>query len=140
MIQSRPSRTAQGVAMRRAAHQIVDHPRVFHDPLALTILGEDAARDLEGDPSRFNTSARLRAFVAARSRYAEDELAAAFQRGVREYVLLGAGLDTFAYRNPRTRACESLRSITRRRKLEARTDSGGWNRNPGVADFRACRF
>jgi len=99
MIQSRPSRTAQGVAMRRAAHQIVDRPHVFHDPLALTILGADAARDLEGDPSRFNTSARLRAFVAARSRYAEDELAAAFQRGVREYVLLGAGLDTFAYRN-----------------------------------------
>ena len=99
MIQSRPSRTAQGVAMRRAAHQIVDHPHVFHDPLALAILGEDAARDLKGDPSRFNTSARLRAFVAARSRYAEDELAAAFQRGVREYVLLGAGLDTFAYRN-----------------------------------------
>jgi methyltransferase (TIGR00027 family) len=85
--------------MRRATHQIVDQPHVFHDPLALTILGEVAAGELRSDPSRFETSARLRAFVAARSRYAEDELAAAFERGVRQYVLLGAGLDTFAYRN-----------------------------------------
>jgi methyltransferase (TIGR00027 family) len=38
--------------------------------------------------------------VAARSRYAEDELALGVRRGVRQYVILGAGLDTFAYRNP----------------------------------------
>src|SRR5262249_28355367 len=38
--------------------------------------------------------------IAARSRYAEDELALAVERGVRQYVILGAGLDTFAYRNP----------------------------------------
>jgi methyltransferase (TIGR00027 family) len=42
----------------------------------------------------------LRPFVAVRSRYAEDELARAVQRGVHQYVVLGAGLDTFAYRNP----------------------------------------
>jgi methyltransferase (TIGR00027 family) len=42
----------------------------------------------------------LRAFVAARSRYVEDRLAEAVARGVRQYVVLGAGLDTFAYRNP----------------------------------------
>jgi len=40
-----------------------------------------------------------RAFMAARSRYAEDELHKAVQRGVCQYVILGAGLDTFAYRN-----------------------------------------
>ena len=45
-------------------------------------------------------SSYLRAFVAARSRYAEDELALGVRRGVRQYVILGAGLDTFAYRNP----------------------------------------
>src|SRR5262249_7097362 len=45
-------------------------------------------------------STHLRAFIAARSRYAEDELALAVKRGVRQYVILGAGLDTFAYRNP----------------------------------------
>jgi len=38
--------------------------------------------------------------MAARSRYAEDELARAVAQGVRQYVVLGAGLDTFAYRNP----------------------------------------
>ncbi len=42
----------------------------------------------------------LRAFVAARSRYAENELAFGVRRGVGQYVILGAGLDTFAYRNP----------------------------------------
>jgi methyltransferase (TIGR00027 family) len=42
----------------------------------------------------------MRAFMVARSRYAEDKLAAAAANGVRQYVVLGAGLDTFAYRNP----------------------------------------
>jgi methyltransferase (TIGR00027 family) len=42
----------------------------------------------------------LRAFVAARSRYVEDRLAEVLERGVRQYVVLGAGLDTFAYRSP----------------------------------------
>jgi methyltransferase (TIGR00027 family) len=42
----------------------------------------------------------MRAHLVARSRYAEDALATAVNRGVRQYVLLGAGLDTFAYRNP----------------------------------------
>jgi len=64
------------------------------------MLGEEGARAIEADPARFNTAPRLRAFVAARSRYSEDELAIAFSRGVRQCVVLGAGLDTFAYRNP----------------------------------------
>ena len=95
-----PSRTARGVAIRRAAHQLLDHPRLFEDPLALAILGEETARLLEADPARFENSPRLRAFVAARSRFAEEELAVAFNHGVRQLVVLGAGLDTFAYRNP----------------------------------------
>ncbi|MGA9633267.1 MAG: SAM-dependent methyltransferase, partial [Candidatus Acidiferrales bacterium] len=45
-------------------------------------------------------SRALRAFMAARSRYAEDELARAIARGAAQYVVLGAGLDTFGYRNP----------------------------------------
>lgn len=102
MRQGISSRTAQGVAIRRAAHQLLDHPRVFEDSLALAILDEKTARLLEADPSRFENSPRLRAFIAARSRFAEEEVAAAFNRGVRQSVLLGAGLDTFAYRNPFT--------------------------------------
>ena len=42
----------------------------------------------------------LRAFFVMRSRFAEDALAAAVSEGVRQYVVLGAGFDTFAYRNP----------------------------------------
>jgi methyltransferase (TIGR00027 family) len=45
----------------------------------------------------------MRAFLVMRSRYAEDQLALAVARGVTQYVVLGAGLDTFAYRNPHRR-------------------------------------
>ncbi len=103
MIEDRPSRTAQRVAMRRAAHQLLDDPKVFDDPVALRIIGQESASALQGDPRQFEAtplSSYLRAFVAARSRYAEEELAAGVQRGVGQYIILGAGLDTFAYRNP----------------------------------------
>lgn len=100
MHDERPSRTAFRVALRRASHQVLDHPRVFEDPLALVIVGADA-RELRSDEKSQSRTARvMRAFMAARSRYAEDGLAAAFQEGTRQYLVLGAGLDTFAYRNP----------------------------------------
>lgn len=89
--------------MRRAAHQLLDHPRVLTDPVAIPILGPDRAAALEAEVARFEghpLSARLRAFLAARSRLAEDALAEAVASGVRQYVVLGAGLDTYAYRNP----------------------------------------
>src|SRR5580693_1539028 len=95
------SRTAQRVAIRRAAHQLLDQPRVLDDPLALRIIGADAAEELRSNPKEHHAFSRaFRAFMAARSRYAEDELARAVAHGVRQYVVLGAGLDTFAYRNP----------------------------------------
>src|SRR3984957_670677 len=95
------SRTAQRVAIRRAAHQLLDQPRVLDDPLALRIIGADAAAELRSNPKEHPAFARaFRAFMVARSRFAEDELASAYARGVRQYVVLGAGLDTFAYRNP----------------------------------------
>jgi methyltransferase (TIGR00027 family) len=103
MKENQPSATAQRVAMRRAAHQLLDDPKVFDDPIALRIVGKESASILQAKPSQFeNTplSPYLRAFIAARSRYAEDELAVGVRRGVRQYVILGAGLDTFAYRNP----------------------------------------
>ena len=98
MHDDKPSRTAFRVGVRRAAHQLFDSPKVLHDPLALSIIGSEAASKLSTDESVGSQS--LRAFMAVRSRYAEDELASAFARGVRQYVVLGAGLDTFAYRNP----------------------------------------
>jgi methyltransferase (TIGR00027 family) len=63
------------------------------------IIGARAEANLPEQPKNF-VAARFRAFMAARSRYAEDELREAVSRGVRQYVILGAGLDTFAYRNP----------------------------------------
>lgn len=89
--------------MRRAAHQLIDDPRVHDDPLAVTIL--DPARTVEilADPRQIEdgpVAPFLRAHVAVRSRLTEDTLARAIARGARQYVILGAGLDTFAYRNP----------------------------------------
>jgi methyltransferase (TIGR00027 family) len=92
-----PSRTALAAATHRAAHQILEKGCIFNDPLALRILGEDAknvARDPEEQPSR----RRMRIFIAVRTRFAEDALAAAVEKGVRQVVVLGAGLDTYAYR------------------------------------------
>lgn len=89
--------------MRRAAHQLYDDPVIFTDPLALRILSDEAAAQVRTGlelENQYPWSTGLRAFVAARSRFAEEELAKAVAAGVRQYVVLGAGLDTFAYRNP----------------------------------------
>src|ERR1700761_2639959 len=98
-----PSRTAQGAAMHRAAHQLIDKPTVFTDPLALRIIGAEAATELRAgrDAHALTQAQGLRLFIAVRSRFTEDCLAEAIARGVHQYVLLGAGLDTFAYRAPR---------------------------------------
>jgi methyltransferase (TIGR00027 family) len=95
--------------MRRAAHQILDRPIVLDDPLALRIVGSQGANEIRANPKRYDTSfgRSLRLFLVARARCAEDALAAAVAAGVRQYVILGAGLDTFAYRNPF--AAEGLR-------------------------------
>jgi methyltransferase (TIGR00027 family) len=97
-----PSRTALRVALRRAAHQLHDVPVVLDDPMAVAVLGSTYAEELRRTPLRADRpfSIALRAFLVARSRYAEDGLKQAIQSGVNQYVLLGAGLDTFAYRNP----------------------------------------
>lgn len=92
-----PSRTAFGAARLRAAHQVLEGGSIFSDPLALRIIGADA-RSLGSDADA--TTAGLRRFIAARSHFAEDSLAAARAAGTRQLVVLGAGLDTYAYRNP----------------------------------------
>ncbi len=97
------SRTALGVALRRATHQLHDqHPLVLNDPIAVPLLQSkyakalaDTSEDLHEESSRL-----MRAWLVARSRFAEDHLAKAVEAGVRQYVLLGAGLDTFGFRNP----------------------------------------
>jgi methyltransferase (TIGR00027 family) len=103
MRQAQPSRTADRVAIERAAHQQLDSPLVLDDPLAIRVIDAQQAARLREHPERHDTSpiARpTRAMVVVRSRIAEDEIARAAAAGVTQYVLLGAGLDTFAYRNP----------------------------------------
>lgn len=90
------------VAKYRAAHQILDDPQILKDPLALRIIGAEAESKLRQELTHFQRP-ELRAFragVMIRNRYAEDELARLIQSGARQYMILGAGLDTFAYRNP----------------------------------------
>lgn len=101
MIEDKASRTALRVAMRRAAHQILDDPKVLDDPVAMRILPDEAQRRIQTEsPWQTPGERSLRAFMVTRSRYAEDRLAAAVSRHATQYVLLGAGLDTYAYRNP----------------------------------------
>jgi methyltransferase (TIGR00027 family) len=103
MIEAQPSRTALRVALRRAAHQVHDaQPLVFEDPLAVRILGLEYADEIARTPdgAKRPFSAALRSFMVARARLAEDMLAAGIRdRGVQQYLVLGAGLDTFACRN-----------------------------------------
>jgi len=109
MIEAQPSKTALRVALRRAAHQVHDaRPLVFDDPLAVKILGPEFAEEIKRTPAAEKRpfSAALRAFMVCRARFAEDVLAEGVRPSspntprVRQYVVLGAGLDTFAYRNP----------------------------------------
>jgi methyltransferase (TIGR00027 family) len=96
-----PSQTALTAAAARAAHLIVDHdPRIFADVLASALLG-DQADELLGYHRAHGTHPVLssaRAQVVCRSRYTEDRLADSVRRGTTQYVILGAGLDSFAYR------------------------------------------
>jgi len=94
-----PSRTALMIARQRAAHQVLDHGSILDDPFAMKILREDEKEVLQfanGHP----LASIGRLVTTARSRIAEDALSRAVDGGIRQIVILGAGLDTFALRNP----------------------------------------
>ncbi|HTW80902.1 MAG TPA: class I SAM-dependent methyltransferase [Terracidiphilus sp.] len=95
-----PSRTALMIARQRAAHQLLDRGAILYDPFAIKVLGEDE-KDVLQFATRHPVASIGRLFTAARSRIAEDALSRAVEGGVRQIVILGAGLDTFALRNPR---------------------------------------
>lgn len=102
MLPGQPSRSMVRTAMRRAAHQLLDQPRIFHDPVAVGLVPEASENAILGavEEHRAPLPTLLRALFAFRSRFAEDRLAQAVLRGVRQYVVVGAGLDTFAWRQP----------------------------------------
>jgi methyltransferase (TIGR00027 family) len=125
-----PSLTALTAAAARAAHLIVDNePVIFADTLAQAMLGE-RAEELLAYHRVHGTHPVLtgaRAQVTCRSRYAEDRLADAIERGIGQYVLLGAGLDSFAYRSPlagRVRVFEVDHPATQEYKRRVREVAG----------------
>jgi methyltransferase (TIGR00027 family) len=103
MKENTASGTAMSVAKVRAAHQLIDdEPRILSDPVALRLIGQEAIEVIRAD-ANLRSNARFAAFrahIVMRNRYAEDCLSTAVERGVSQYVLLGAGYDTFAYRQP----------------------------------------
>ena len=106
------SQTALGTAYLRAAHQLLDgDPKLLDDPVAITLLGPDALSRIRANAHAYRTpiAESLRAHVVLRSRFAEDRLAEAVNRGITQYILLGAGLDTFAFRQPQW--AQSLRLL-----------------------------
>jgi methyltransferase (TIGR00027 family) len=92
--------TAVRVALWRAMHVQVDPPpHVLEDEIGLRLVAPDDGWRGRGDMDPVGTS-RFRAAIVARARFIEDLVTEQAGRGVAQYVILGAGLDTFAQRRP----------------------------------------
>jgi methyltransferase (TIGR00027 family) len=100
MTPGQPSRTMLRTATLRAAHQLLDKPLILNDPIAVGLVPESSERAMLATLDNQHDQMALRSLFALRSRFAEDRLAEAAARNVRQYVIVGAGLDTFAWRQP----------------------------------------
>jgi methyltransferase (TIGR00027 family) len=122
MQEDQVSRTALFTAFSRGHHCAHDHPRIFADPLAFSLLSLEertrietlllegfrrvnplAAESFEDGQSAMEwlmQSGAAASILLSRAQYAEECLEREMAHGVRQYVLLGAGLDSFAYRRP----------------------------------------
>jgi len=95
-----PDSTAVRVALWRAMHVQVDPPpHVLEDEIGLQLAAPDEGWRRRPDMDQHATS-RARASIVARARFIEDLVVEQAGRGVSQYVILGAGLDTFAQRRP----------------------------------------
>src|SRR5262249_698542 len=103
MDERQASRTAEGAAMLRAAHQVIDgDPKILEDPLAIQLLGEASLEAIRAvDPLQTPTVRLARSAILMGGRFVEDQLRCAVLGGIGQYVLLGAGFDSFGYRQPR---------------------------------------
>jgi methyltransferase (TIGR00027 family) len=117
----RPSGTAIDTGRLRAAHQLIDQGCIFPDPHAVQIMGETEAH-IRAWASANPVREYYRYHVAIRSHIAESRLAQAVTAGIRQAVILGAGLDTFSLRNPHAdiglRVYELDRPATQALKLD----------------------
>jgi methyltransferase (TIGR00027 family) len=102
MDERQASRTAEGAVMLRAAHQVLDgYPKILDDALALELLSDASVEAIRaGDPLQAPPIRLARSGVLLGGRFVEDQLRIAVDRGIRQYVLLGAGFDSFGYRQP----------------------------------------
>ena len=130
MLETTPSQTALSVAWLRAAHQVLDSPAILSDVAVFSLLGPTAREQIQQRVDELQTrSARaLRSHIALRSRYTEDGLAYAVRRGVKQYVILGGGYDTFCLRQPKwarsLRITEVDRLATQRDKISRLREAG----------------
>lgn len=106
MKKGRASRTAEIAAATRAEHHLHDEPRIFEDPFAFEFTSSTWRRIIVTRPLRWlifkvvlRSMTPVAAQVIARSRYAEDLLGEAIAAGIRQYVIVGAGFDSFALRH-----------------------------------------
>jgi methyltransferase (TIGR00027 family) len=144
MIEGRPSETALHTAAARAAHRLLDpEPHILEDLRAAELLGSDGAALIETyhDDGPW-VLLENRIFIPLRARYVEDRLREAYRSGARQYVMLGAGLDSFAFRQPAELGELTIFEVDHPSTQDwktARIDSLGW-RVPDNVRFVACDF
>lgn len=121
MADSQSSLTALIASFSRVYHAEFDEPKIFCDPIATQLMTDEEYQQIMGymiggidffapeKKSEFTDSKDILKWVVqtqlaptplARAKYCEDMLANAVRIGAKQYVILGAGMDTFAYRNP----------------------------------------
>ena len=102
MLPDQPSRTILNPAIQRAAHQLLDSPLILDDPVAIGLIPEasQAAILSSAHDLRSPRITMVRSLMMLRNRFAEDRLLEAAGRGVRQYVMIGPGLETFPWRQP----------------------------------------
>jgi methyltransferase (TIGR00027 family) len=105
MDSGRASITAIGTALMRSAHTRLDRPVLINDPWGDRLVLDEEREAMIARSGVPDLDSSLRAHpsygtVILRARYAEDALAAAVARGVGQYVIIGAGMDSFALRRP----------------------------------------
>ena len=120
-MENKSSLTALIASFSRAYHAEFDEPKIFHDPIARQLMTDDEYRQIIGymvggidffapemkseltapdDILKWVVQTQLAPTPLARARYCENMAMNAIKIGAKQYVILGAGMDTFAYRNP----------------------------------------
>src|SRR5208337_2836464 len=129
MKNNQASLTAMMVAYMRAYHAMHDTPKIFDDFLAYDLIPEEKRLTIEQHLVEFylNLNKELNDFkpatslydqitasthfmqainnIISRARYTEETLEKTVRQGVKQYVILGAGMDTFAFRRPEMMKC-----------------------------------